>query len=125
MLEECEEALAQSMLVFLLADLRLMSATGRCMTKYETIAIASDPPTRCTAADLAGINTDSYTQSVVHNQMDGMSPAQMMAVVLLELTKTVEKRREKEQTTSMELSNDGSDPTENQDSRLGDRQGNG
>ena len=115
LLEECEEALAQSMLVFLLADLRLMSATGRCMTKYETIAIASDPPTRCTAADLAGINTESATPSVVHNQMEGLSPAQMMAVVLLELTKTVEKRREKEQTAPMALSNDASDPTENQD----------
>lgn len=40
MLEEVEEALAQSMLVFLLADLRLLSATGRIQTKYETIAIA-------------------------------------------------------------------------------------
>jgi len=96
MMQEVEEALAQSMLVFLLADLRLMSATGRVKTKYETIAIASDPPTRSTAVDLAGLDPDNTHDSMVHNQQEGMSPAQIMAVVLLELTKTVEDRRRRE-----------------------------
>lgn len=100
LLEEVEEMLAQSLLVFLVADLRLMSATGRIETKYETLAIASDPPTRSTAAQLAGLNDDdqrSSADSVLKHQNDGLSPAQIMAVLLIELSKTVEARRREEE----------------------------
>ena len=101
LLEEVEEMMAQSLLVFLVADLRLMSATGRIETKYETLAIASDPPTRSTAAQLAGLNDDdqrsSADNSVLNHKNDGLSPAQIMAVLLIELTKTVEARRKEEE----------------------------
>ena len=98
LLEEIEEALAQSLLIFLVADLRLMSATGRIETKYETIAIASDPPTRSTAAELAGLETDFHGEheSTVKNQQEGLSPAQIMAILMLELNKTVKNRRKRE-----------------------------
>lgn len=119
-LEECEEALAQSMLVFLLADLRLLSATGRVETRYETLAIASDPPARSTSADLAGlvVDTDNNTNNasqddgaaaaVVHNQREGLSPAQIMAVVMIELTKTVGARRQREEQRESGLPNEES-----------------
>lgn len=96
-LEEVEENLAQSMLVFLLADLRLMSATGRVLTKYETIAIASDPPTRSTATELAGMRgslpKNPVSRNLVKNMEEGLSPAQMMSVLIIELKGTVEARR--------------------------------
>jgi hypothetical protein len=99
LLEEVEEMLAQSLLVFLVADLRLMSATGRIETKYETLAIDSDPPTRSTAAELAGLNGDDDAKSVLalKHQNEGLSPAQIMAVLLIELTRTVEAHRKKEE----------------------------
>jgi hypothetical protein len=98
LLEEVEEMLAQSLLVFLVADLRLMSATGRIETKYETLAIASDPPTRSTAAQLAGLSDDGGGNSApsLKHQNEGLSPAQIMAVLLVELTRTVEANRKEE-----------------------------
>ena len=101
LLEEVEEALAHSLLVFLVADLRLMSATGRIETKYETIAIASDPLTRSRAVELAGLQPDlpmtRISESLVKHQEEGLSPAQIMAVLIIELKKTVEARRKEEE----------------------------
>lgn len=101
LLEEVEENLAQSLLVFLIADLRLMSATGRIETKYETIAIASDPPSRSTSQELAGMKgslpKNHISETLVKNMEEGLSPAQIMAVLIIELKKTVEARREEEE----------------------------
>jgi len=101
LLQEVEEALAQSLLVFLVADLRLMSATGRIETKYETIAIASDPPSRSTAMELAGLkgslSKNKVSEKFIKNMEEGLSPAQIMAVLIIELKKTVEARREEEE----------------------------
>lgn len=36
-IEEAQECLAQALLMFLYADLRLLSATGRINTKFETL----------------------------------------------------------------------------------------
>ena len=100
-LDEVEENLAQSMLVFLLADLRLMSATGRVLTKYETIAIASDPPTRSNAIELAGLRgslpKNPVSESLIKKMEEGLSPAQIMAVLIIELKRTVEARRAEEE----------------------------
>lgn len=101
LLEEVEENLAQSLLVFLVADLRLMSATGRIETKYETIAIASDPPSRSTAMELAGLKgplpKNPVSESLVNNMEEGLSPAQIMAVLIIELKKTVDEARREEE----------------------------
>lgn len=102
LLQEVEEAVAQSLLIFLVADLRLMSATGRIETKYETLAVASDPPTRCSAAELAGILSDDTDSKVIARKDEGLSPAQIMAVLLVELARTVEARKRKEEQLELE-----------------------
>jgi len=107
LLEEMMGGLALSMLIFLIADLRLMSATGRIATKYETIAVESDMMLRDSAAILAGLEGPRVLESSVsaaaapsspssspssskHRAVreTGLSPAQMMAVVLIELKRT-------------------------------------
>ena len=49
MVDEAQECLAQSLLMFLYADLRLLSATGRINTKFETLCIDSDRVPRTSA----------------------------------------------------------------------------
>ena len=53
LLDEIREVMAQSYLIFLIADLRLMSGTGQICTMYEQLAIDSDLYPRNTAAQLA------------------------------------------------------------------------
>ena len=101
LLEEMMGGLALSMLIFLIADLRLMSATGRIATKYETVAVESDMMLRDSAAILAGLEGPRKLDSSVLSSPSfspssksravretGLSPAQMMAVVLIELKRT-------------------------------------
>jgi len=119
LLQEIQEVLPQSYLVFLLADLRLMSGTGRIGTKYETIALDSDVCERRTAEQLACIQDDysdeedEYGSGAEYDEGDGdrykprsrpkqkgpqkqndvsegLSPAQIMAVLLLELKHTMD-----------------------------------
>ena len=52
-MDEIREVLAQSYLIFLMADLRLMSGTVRICTLYEHLAIDSDVYPKNTAAQLA------------------------------------------------------------------------
>jgi hypothetical protein len=92
LLEEIQEVLAQSYLIFLLSDLRLMSGTGRIGTKYETIALDSDFWSKTTAAQLAGLDTIE-TREADKRTGEGLSPAHIMAVLLLELKKTADEVR--------------------------------
>eukprot|EP00545_Synedropsis_sp_CCMP1620_P009027 CAMPEP_0119024648 /NCGR_PEP_ID=MMETSP1176-20130426/32259_1 /TAXON_ID=265551 /ORGANISM="Synedropsis recta cf, Strain CCMP1620" /LENGTH=58 /DNA_ID=CAMNT_0006979995 /DNA_START=8 /DNA_END=181 /DNA_ORIENTATION=- len=46
LLELAELSMASSMLIFLLADLRILSATGRIRTKYEHLSIDNDTSSR-------------------------------------------------------------------------------
>ena len=84
LLDEIENCLAQSMLIFMLADLRLLSATGRISTKYETISIDSDRVTKTSAADITGLSetTDLGSRSI--------SPAHIMTVLFIEIMNEVE-----------------------------------
>jgi len=93
LLDEIEEALAHSMLVFLMADLRLLSATGRCKTKFETIAIPSDAVARTTAAHMAGLTDSNEDRFVSANEFPGLTSAQCMAILILELHSQVDKNR--------------------------------
>jgi hypothetical protein len=97
-LEEMTTGLALSMLIFLLSDMRLMSATGRILTKFETIAVDSDYVTRASAARLAGLLSEEEDQPL--SKDEGLSPAQLMAVVLIELKRSFDLQRnlEEEQT---------------------------
>jgi len=81
LLQEAVECLAQSNLIFLLANLRLLSATGRLFTKFEMLNIDSDFVRKHTAASLTG--TESHELCFGK----GISPAQTIAVLLIELRK--------------------------------------
>ena len=102
--EEAEDCLAQSLLIFLYADLRLLSSTGRISTKFETLCIASDEAERTTAAHMAGISGDYASLVDDETTSKGISPAQIMAVLMIELRKEVlawKKTRHFEEETSI------------------------
>ncbi|KAG7354873.1 lipase class 3 [Nitzschia inconspicua] len=110
LLEEIREVLAQSYLIFLVADLRLMSGTGRICTVYEHLAIDSDVYPKNTAAQLACMvlpsneqkeeetaeetvsshDTDKSTMvaSWPEQPTKSLSPANIMAILLLEIRDT-------------------------------------
>ena len=92
LIEEMLEAMSLSMLVFLLADVRLMSQTGRISLPFEWIAVDSDYLPRCSKARLAGL--DSSFEVPPECQNEGLSTAQIMACLLLELEKSVKSNRE-------------------------------
>jgi hypothetical protein len=122
LLDEIREVVAQSYLMFLLADLRHMSATGRISTKFEDLAIDSDVCKRDTAKRIACLSDsikDDEVKQVGHFR--GLSPAVIMAIVILEIrdtaVKTAEEKTEEEKTwkkgekknkyaTSVDIDND-------------------
>jgi len=75
-----ERTMVQSMLVFLLADLRILSAAGKINTKYERLCIDSDRVRKQGAQDFALHTTPDYESC-------GVSAAHIMAVLLLEITR--------------------------------------
>ena len=95
--------------MFLYADLRLLSATGRVNTKFETLCIDSDRAPRTTAAEIAQLPSSLKKSSSTNNDTDndndqeqyyeGVSPAQIMAILIVELRQEVlsQRRRVKEQ----------------------------
>lgn len=87
--DEARECLAQSNLMFLYADLRLLSATGRINTKFETLCIDSDRVPRTTASQMAQLpgETSSHVDKLPY--CEGVSPAQIMAILIVELRKEV------------------------------------
>lgn len=88
------ESMAYSLLIFLVADLRLMSATGRIVTPYECMAVDSDYQPRVSAADMAALymTMAANTTASQHNrgQQKELSPAQCMALVLIEMRRSFE-----------------------------------
>ena len=87
--EEAEDCLAQSLLMFLYTDLRLLSATGRINTKFDVLSIDSDFAMKTTAAEMAQLPgaTNPYNM--------GISPAQIMAVLIVELRREVTNQKER------------------------------
>jgi len=81
LLQEAVECLAQSNLIFLLANLRLLSATGRLYTKFEAVNIDSDFVRKYSALHLTGGAAEAHWR--------GISPAQTMAVLLINLRKEI------------------------------------
>jgi len=97
-IDEMLEGIALSMLIFLIADLRLMSATGRISTKFETIAIDSDFVSKTTSNVMAGIYEDQDDCQIASEsnakKETGLSPAQIMAVVLIELKRSLDAQKQ-------------------------------
>eukprot|EP00986_Skeletonema_menzelii_P004169 scaffold1395_cov127-Skeletonema_menzelii.AAC.3 len=93
--DEARECLAQSQIMFLYADLRLLSATGRINTKFETLCIDSDRVPRTTASQMAQLQGEIISRLNSSNHPDGLpycegvSPAQIMAILIVELRKEV------------------------------------
>lgn len=119
LLDEIREVLAQSYLMFLLADLRHMSATGRISTKYENLAVDSDICKRDTAELIACVSdrvTDNEVERIGYFR--GLSPAVIMAIVILEIRDTAVKAAEEKRSlfkvgdkkqryeTSLDIDND-------------------
>jgi len=102
LIEEADEALAQSLLMFLYADLRLLSATGRIYTKFETLCIDSDLALKHTSAELAAVDKSTFVENE-HGEIicmnengqaelpcSGISPSQIMAALMLEIKQEIE-----------------------------------
>lgn len=84
MLDLIENCLAQSMLIFMLADLRLLSATGRISTKYETLSVDSDRVVKGSAAEIAGL-----LPLPRQTGWSSISPAHTMTVLFIEIMNVV------------------------------------
>jgi len=95
--DEARECLAQSNLMFLYADLRLLSATGRINTKFETLCIDSDRVPRTTASQMAQLPGESSSYPELP-YCEGVSPAQIMAILIVELRKEVMAYRKRAKT---------------------------
>ncbi|GKY91909.1 hypothetical protein MPSEU_000162500 [Mayamaea pseudoterrestris] len=106
LLDEMLEGMALSMLIFLMADLRLLSATGRISLKWESMVLDNDLMLRTTANQVAGLTQHVATKKRV-DAHDGLSPAQLMAMVLVETKKTIDakKQKQKEQNNEHSSSN--------------------
>jgi Lipase (class 3) len=81
-----EETMAHSLLIFMLADLRILSARGKIHTKYEYLCIDSDKSPRHAATDFAGFH--NYTET------RGVTAAHIMAVLMLEISQQANSRNE-------------------------------
>mmetsp|Transcript_32179 Transcript_32179/g.67634 ORF Transcript_32179/g.67634 Transcript_32179/m.67634 type:complete len:860 (+) Transcript_32179:190-2769(+) len=95
--DEAQECLAQSLLMFIYADLRLLSATGRINTKFETLCIDSDRVPRTTSAEMAQDHSSaSNSRSTIdYCDCEGVSPGQIMAILIVELRQEVLAQRRK------------------------------
>lgn len=72
--------MAQAMLIFLFADLRILSATGgQIHSKYEHLCIDSDHSPRLSSQDFAGFGE--------YNETSGVTASHIMALLLLEITR--------------------------------------
>jgi hypothetical protein len=79
-------------LILLISDLRLLSATGRVNIKFETLSIDSDNASRNNAATLAVLPGEiGAIRSASNNE--GISPAQIMAALMVVLRREVQARR--------------------------------
>ena len=89
-IDEAQECLAQSLLMFLFADLRMLSATGRINTKFETLCVDSDVAPRCTSSEIA-----QCSPPILPRHCEGISPSQIMAILIVELRHEVLAQRKR------------------------------
>ena len=75
-----ETSMSQAMMLYLLANLQNLSATGRVGTKYEYLCIDSDRVPRSRAKDFAGYTEHDF-------ESDGITPAHLIAVFLIEIAR--------------------------------------
>jgi hypothetical protein len=95
LLQEADDLLAQSYLIFLYSDLRLLSATGRVRTKFEDLSIDSDNVVKNNAPNLAVLQSEIANMHA-RSTNSGISPAQIMAALMVELRREVQAKRRRE-----------------------------
>lgn len=93
LLELSEVSIAQSMLVFLLCSMRVLSATGRIATNYAYLNIDSDKVGRGCADELAGYSTKETFES------SGVTGAHIIAIFLLEVSREAENLENNDQSS--------------------------
>ena len=74
------------MLIFLLADLRALSAAGNIRTRFEHLSLDSDEKPRLSSEDYAGFGTHGTSTK-------GVTARHIMAVLLLEIVQEAEEQR--------------------------------
>jgi len=85
LLKLAEKCLSSSRLIFLLADLRLLSSTGRINTKYESLCLDSDRFLRTTSHGMACLHAEEPER--------GITASHIMAILLLEMNETINAQR--------------------------------
>jgi hypothetical protein len=95
LLQLAENSMAQAMLIFLMADLRNLSATGRIRTKFDYLSIPSDDCSRQRARDFIGHPQSNRPPEDTddNNSTGGVRAIHIMAVLLLEITRASDERR--------------------------------
>lgn len=73
-----EKCLAQSNLIFLVADLRLLAATGRINTSFDALCLDSDCILRTSSETMAGLSDTEVARP-------GITARHVMAIVLMEM----------------------------------------
>jgi Lipase (class 3) len=85
LLQLAEKCLSSSRLIFLVADLRLLSSTGRINTKYESLCLDSDRFLRTTSQSMACLEDQEPEK--------GITASHVMAILLLEMNETIDEQR--------------------------------
>ena len=98
LLQSMTEVMALSYLCFMYADVRALSSQGRISTRFEHIAVESDYSPRFEAGFIAGDQASGTGRASgpKHRKCGGVSTAQIMAVMLLEIERATSKRRNKD-----------------------------
>jgi len=94
LIELAETTMVQSMIVFLLADLRILSATGKLRCGYQSLYIDSDQTRKQYSHDFAGQTPPNYESS-------GVTSAHIMAILLLEITRAADELRGEDGASSL------------------------
>ena len=103
LLDEIREVMAQSYMMFLMADIRHLSATGRVYTKYENLAVDSDICKRDSANSIACLPDETKKIPAAR----GLSCAVIMAILILEIREEAVKTLEEKKTDmDMDIDND-------------------
>jgi len=90
LLDLTDYCVAHSMMAFLLADIRKISALGYIRTKFEHLCIDSDVNPRLSARDMAGFGDLPSLGDEIKEKTSGVTAAHMMALLLVEITQESE-----------------------------------
>jgi hypothetical protein len=91
LLELAQKCLAQSRMIFLVADLRLLRLTGRINTRYDALCLDSDCFLRTTCEGM--MRSVGVEQKDDGKGQHGIMPSHVMAILLLEMNYSLTDQR--------------------------------